>query len=630
MMGRTTTTSISLSLSLSLSLFVSVEARNSGVLIIIIFMYCAFLIERKGIGGGGRRKSSRPSFVSGCAAYEIRHQVHSSGAQRRQGNTSASAAMTRSGFRVINIAAALFAFLILVLFSPMGVRAEGGASIVKVPMMNAKTRSESKVNALFERIRVDECRTKLAKALLSENGCETDRSADHSKIALMVTNCHFENSGKPVHKCPGANEGGIIKWKACIGAMSEFSFGVFTQFSLQIESICAEINLEKFQLSVESVVHELHASAMHSTEIIGEISKSSAEIIREVDASKVAVLKSTQVLQDELASGLKRLTDGLIRSVELESELIKMQRKNSDAQDEIFSKMASDQSKIFEGLHIIESTVRGWIPLFETIRDTTSSTHASLASIKAGAFYFTVLLLIWLLTARLSSTRLVCVFFFAWSISIEFFLARPLLLPVYYLCKGTSGAALTEAQRTLDIEAISWWIRLAFTAASLAVLSRAFISHLSRPRLSRQDTERILMRVGEQTDSASKTQRSLIDCLIDHIVQWRVWAIGETLQPSGRAPIDTTFTPSGRIIKLHSTPSLSPQLQKLLTRSVNGAEDESEDSDSGPQASRFAVSDAPLLHAAVRRKSSSQSPLRFRKRKQKVDSETVFAPNAHS
>ena len=433
--------------------------------------------------------------------------------------------------------------------------------------------------------------------------------------------------------------------------MSEASFGIFTQFSLDIERICSEINLDRFQLSVENVVAELHSTAVVSSKIIGEISKSSAEIIKEVDASKVAVMKSTQALEDKLTSGIKRLTEGLLRSVELEAELLMLQRKSSTAQGELFEKVAQEQERaqekmgsIMDAVGIVEEAIKGWIPIIESIRDTTASTHISVAAIKSGVFYASALVLLWLLTARLSSIRLICVFFFTWSLVCECFLCRPLILPAVLWAKGIDEREMLAANASLIAESIAWTIRGTFCFAALLLLTREMVSHFKRPRLSRQDSERILRRVEQHTDAVRHSEGSFIDMLIDHIVQWRVWAAGGKVSKMGsvRTPLDTSFndvdTPRGqyRVEKLTPPPQLSPQLEKFLSGPPpyyqKGKGEESADSDDSSSSPRFAIPDAAPVHAVIRRTSHENQSLRKRinaKRRKStlsVKTETIFAP----
>ena len=501
-----------------------------------------------------------------------------------------------------------------------------------------------KIQSLFNRIRVDECH-KISKGAAVE--WLRDGRGIRPRENCFKSNCHFENSGKPAHVCPRtAQEGGPV-WKACIGSMSESAFGIFTQFSLDIERICSEINLDRFQLSVENVVAELHSTAAVSSQIIGEITKSSAEIIKEVDASKSAVIRSTEAIENKLTSGLKRLSDGLLRSVELEAELILLQQQSSAANSELFEKFASDQERaqekmgsIMEAVAVVEEAIRSWIPVIETIRDTTSSTHMSISSVKAGVFYASTLVLLWLLTARLSSVRLICVFFYSWSLALECFLSEPVIAPLVMRARGIRE--LSPAEASMLLESIAWTIRAIFCAAALFFLTRRMVSHMTRPRLSRQ-TRRILRRVEQHADAAKHSEGTFIDMLIDHIVQWRVWAAGGTPKPAGRTLLDTSFeevqTPSGsgHVVELSPPPQLSPQLQKLLSCPPpyykKGVVEETEDSDDSgsPSCVRYAVSDAPLAHAVVRRKSEG-SPIHPKKRGKRrkstlaVETEALFAP----
>ena len=66
------------------------------------------------------------------------------------------------------------------------VDAQGVPAVVRVPIVTGMQSDSGKVKSLFSRIRVDECRAKLAKALLTENGCETEASSDHGKIAQWL------------------------------------------------------------------------------------------------------------------------------------------------------------------------------------------------------------------------------------------------------------------------------------------------------------------------------------------------------------------------------------------------------------------------------------------------------------
>lgn len=95
------------------------------------------------------------------------------------------------------------------------------------------------------------------KYRLKTNVCKEMTMTKKNRIALSMTNCHYENSGLDSFPCPDTQP-----VKECLQKLGQRTvmFQTFTSFMMHIESICFHVQRETFHASTQRAVHALYSA----------------------------------------------------------------------------------------------------------------------------------------------------------------------------------------------------------------------------------------------------------------------------------------------------------------------------------------------------------------------------------
>jgi len=115
------------------------------------------------------------------------------------------------------------------------------------------------LNNIQSKAETDTCMSKILQ--LFKVNCKSMIDEDQSRLAILLANCHFQKSGKPVFIC--YNNMSILN---CTQNMSGDSWNTYTEFYahasifriyFDVESICFYMQSENWQITTEKTINAL-------------------------------------------------------------------------------------------------------------------------------------------------------------------------------------------------------------------------------------------------------------------------------------------------------------------------------------------------------------------------------------
>jgi hypothetical protein len=147
-------------------------------------------------------------------------------------------------------------------------------------------------------------------------GCRDMDEEGKRVLAVLLTNCHLEASGRPFTPCaPGAGD----SLRDCTSAMSAEQFGAFSEFTTHVDSLCYYVESRAWRAAAESIIARLLFHANDTAETL-------ASVLAASDTLRVAQLASLDAQGRAL-----NLTTSLVEHVHEAQESLSAYRGQLDS-----------------------------------------------------------------------------------------------------------------------------------------------------------------------------------------------------------------------------------------------------------------------------------------------------------
>eukprot|EP00953_Heterococcus_sp_UTEX-ZZ885_P008869 5265-Heterococcus_DN1.PRE.21 len=170
--------------------------------------------------------------------------------------------------------------------------------------------------------------------------CKGMTHFDKQRLALSLSNCHLEDSGRPTHRCRSST-----CVHTCLKRIKDdVAFGVFTQFFMQVEQTCHYLQAGMWQDRTELLITALDSTAQGSLEAQREVhaalTLASCKIETLVAASEES-LEAQNTMQASMAAADDRAQSILTTLGSARSDVVQLADNLTSSVDTVIRKQDS-------------------------------------------------------------------------------------------------------------------------------------------------------------------------------------------------------------------------------------------------------------------------------------------------